>query len=65
MSCILIKVNIIGANALKILQEIGVYDEVAKYMPDPTKLNMPGIHHVSSQDGHELIHNVSLRKYVR
>lgn len=32
----------LGANALNILEEIGVYDELFKHMPDPRKVKTPG-----------------------
>lgn len=32
----------LGANALSIFEELGVYDELFKHMPDPRKVKTPG-----------------------
>lgn len=48
-----------GANALAVLREIGVYEDLMKYMPDPTKANMAAINCVFGNDGHENIYAVS------
>ena len=47
-----------GGNALQILREIGVYDDIAKSLPDPSKTNMPGFTCVMGTDLSEEIHVV-------
>lgn len=54
----------LGANALDILDEIGVYEELFKHMPDPRKVSMPGFTIVFGNAPGDYLYSVSLRIWV-
>lgn len=51
-----------GANALKIMKELGVYDELLAATPNPGECNIRGFRYVFGTEGHEEIYRVYLPK---
>lgn len=50
----------LGASALKIMKEIGVYDDILACTPVPGECNVKGFRYVLGSEGHEEIYMVSV-----
>ena len=49
----------IGQNCVDVLREIGVYDDIAKYLPEPSQRKSLGFMVVMGNDIHDHVYTVS------